>query len=161
MRWYCCWPVRGARCITVLWFAPARGRVCNHLEAPGLQHAPATRHCSLAPADWATVEPLKYLGPFLEVIKSPDTSGPITGVALTSVCRMLDQYGIGAPSKGFLSKSEIRQCSLPGLICRGLSYWSRGLTFPGGCDASSEALAHFFRNKTLAFSLDRLLTQPL
>ncbi len=47
-------------------------------------------------ADWSLVAPLKYLGPFLEVIRSPETSGPITGVALTSVCRMLDEFTLGA-----------------------------------------------------------------
>lgn len=49
-------------------------------------------------ADWSLVDPLEYLGPFLEVIRSPETSGPITGVALSSVCRMLDEYTLGAPS---------------------------------------------------------------
>jgi len=47
-------------------------------------------------ADWSLVAPLEYLGPFLEVIRSPETSGPITGVALTSVCRMLDEFTLGA-----------------------------------------------------------------
>jgi hypothetical protein len=49
-------------------------------------------------ADWSLVAPLEYLGPFLEVIRSPETSGPITGVALTSVCRMLDEFTLGARS---------------------------------------------------------------
>ena len=38
---------------------------------------------------------MEYLAPFLEVIRSHETSGPITGVALTSVCRMLDQNILG------------------------------------------------------------------
>ena len=46
-------------------------------------------------ADWASVEPLTYLDPFLEVIRSPETSGPITGVALTSVRRLLEDYTFG------------------------------------------------------------------
>ena len=46
-------------------------------------------------ADWASVEPLTYLEPFLEVIRSPETSGPITGVALTSVRRLLEDYTFG------------------------------------------------------------------
>ncbi len=49
-------------------------------------------------ADWASVEPLTYLEPFLEVIRSPETSGPITGVALTSVRRLLEDYTFGKPS---------------------------------------------------------------
>ncbi len=46
-------------------------------------------------ADWSVVDPMKYLEPFLDVISSPETSGPITGVALTSLCRMLDQFIMG------------------------------------------------------------------
>lgn len=38
---------------------------------------------------------MEYLAPFLEVIRSHETSGPITGVALTSVRRMLDQNILG------------------------------------------------------------------
>lgn len=49
-------------------------------------------HCI---AEWSKIEPLTYLGPFLEVIRSPETSGPITGVALTSVRRLLNQYLFG------------------------------------------------------------------
>eukprot|EP00884_Botryococcus_braunii_P022699 jgi/Botrbrau1/9112/Bobra.0305s0016.2 len=45
--------------------------------------------------DWSVVDPMEYLGPFLEVIRSPETSGPITGMALTSLCRMLDQFIMG------------------------------------------------------------------
>ena len=41
------------------------------------------------------MEPLTYLEPFLEVIRSPETSGPITGVALTSVRRLLEDYTFG------------------------------------------------------------------
>ena len=41
--------------------------------------------------------PMEYLAPFLEVTQSPETSGPITGVALTSILRIVDSYIIGAP----------------------------------------------------------------
>ncbi len=59
-------------------------------------------------ADWASVEPLTYLEPFLDVIRSPETSGPITGVALTSVKRLLDNYSFGeAPHYG---QAQILQC---------------------------------------------------
>ncbi|EIE18029.1 Sec7-domain-containing protein, partial [Coccomyxa subellipsoidea C-169] len=50
--------------------------------------------------EWSKIEPLTYLGPFLEVIRSPETSGPITGVALTSVRRLLDQYLFGKAASG-------------------------------------------------------------
>lgn len=46
-------------------------------------------------ADWQQVEPLDYLTPFLQVIKSPETSGPITGIALTSVHKFLTENIIG------------------------------------------------------------------
>ena len=36
------------------------------------------------------------MAPFLEVVRSPETSGPITGVALTSVRRMLAAYTLGS-----------------------------------------------------------------
>lgn len=55
-------------------------------------------------ADWAEVEPLQYLAPFLEVIRSPETSGPITGVALTSVRRLLSRYTLGA--RPWMSRSS-------------------------------------------------------
>ena len=38
---------------------------------------------------------MDYLNPFLDVILSPETSGPVTGVALTSVLRMLEHYVLG------------------------------------------------------------------
>ncbi len=41
---------------------------------------------------------MEYLAPFLEVIRSPETSGPITGTALTSLTRFLSQDIIGVPS---------------------------------------------------------------
>lgn len=39
------------------------------------------------------IEPLVYLTPFLEVIRSEDTTGPITGLALTAVDKFLS-YGL-------------------------------------------------------------------
>lgn len=50
---------------------------------------------ALCIAEWSKITPLTYLGPFLEVIRSPETSGPITGIALTSVRRLLNQYLFG------------------------------------------------------------------
>ncbi|XP_053393405.1 Golgi-specific brefeldin A-resistance guanine nucleotide exchange factor 1-like isoform X2 [Mercenaria mercenaria] len=43
------------------------------------------------------IEPNAFLGPFLEVIRSEDTTGPITGLALTSVNKFLS-YGLVDPS---------------------------------------------------------------
>jgi brefeldin A-resistance guanine nucleotide exchange factor 1 len=45
--------------------------------------------------DILTTDPITYLKPFLNVIRSEETSGPITGVALSSVDKFL---------KGFISK---------------------------------------------------------
>lgn len=38
---------------------------------------------------------MDYINPFLDVILSPETSGPVTGIALTSVLRMLEHYTLG------------------------------------------------------------------
>ncbi|CAL1527993.1 unnamed protein product [Lymnaea stagnalis] len=43
------------------------------------------------------IEPNAFLSPFLEVIRSEDTTGPITGLALTSVNKFLS-YGLVDPS---------------------------------------------------------------
>ena len=45
---------------------------------------------------------MEYLAPFLEVVRSPETSGPITAVALTSVRRMLEENILGAPCSTIL-----------------------------------------------------------
>ncbi|KAL3624155.1 hypothetical protein CASFOL_032971 [Castilleja foliolosa] len=39
---------------------------------------------------WHTIDPVSYLQPFLEVIKSDETGAPITGVALSSVYKILN-----------------------------------------------------------------------
>jgi hypothetical protein len=39
------------------------------------------------------IEPNAFLSPFLDVIRSEDTTGPITGLALTSVNKFLS-YGL-------------------------------------------------------------------
>uniref|UniRef100_A0A8C5AU99 Golgi brefeldin A resistant guanine nucleotide exchange factor 1 n=1 Tax=Gadus morhua TaxID=8049 RepID=A0A8C5AU99_GADMO len=44
-------------------------------------------------AELANVEPNVFLRPFLEVVRSEDTTGPITGLALTSVNKFLS-YGL-------------------------------------------------------------------
>ena len=40
-----------------------------------------------------------FLGPFLDVIRSEDTTGPITGVALSSVNKFLSYGLVGMCSK--------------------------------------------------------------
>ena len=39
------------------------------------------------------IEPNAFLSPFLEVVRSEDTTGPITGLALTSINKFLS-YGL-------------------------------------------------------------------
>ena len=39
------------------------------------------------------MDPNVFLSPFLEVVRSEDTSGPITGIALTSLSKFLS-YGL-------------------------------------------------------------------
>jgi len=48
-------------------------------------------------ADLAEIDANVYLGPFLEVIRSEDTAGPITGVALSSINKFLC-YGLIDPT---------------------------------------------------------------
>lgn len=43
--------------------------------------------------DLEEIEPNIFLSPFLEVIRSEDTTGPITGLALTSVKKLIS-YGL-------------------------------------------------------------------
>lgn len=50
------------------------------------------------PADWSKVDPLEYLSPFLEVIRSAETSGPITAIALSSVNKIISHDLIGEPA---------------------------------------------------------------
>lgn len=45
------------------------------------------------PLELSDVEPNVFLRPFLEVVRSEDTTGPITGLALTSVNKFLS-YGL-------------------------------------------------------------------
>lgn len=50
-------------------------------------------------ADWNTIPPLEYLGPFLEIIKSAEISGPVTGAALAGLHRILTAGVLGTWSR--------------------------------------------------------------
>lgn len=39
-------------------------------------------------SDWSAVEPLEYMSPFLEVIRSPETSGALTCRAALWICHL-------------------------------------------------------------------------
>lgn len=45
--------------------------------------------------DLSEVDPSTFLAPFLEVIKSEETSGPVTGMALTSIDKFISYNLIG------------------------------------------------------------------
>jgi brefeldin A-resistance guanine nucleotide exchange factor 1 len=46
-------------------------------------------------ADWSAVQPLEFLAPFLKLVREPEVSGPITGVALTALWRLLSSGVLG------------------------------------------------------------------
>ena len=75
--------------------APARPRSPTPAPTSNAPEAspPLMSFCRFA--DWRKVRPLEYLAPFLEVVRSPETSGPITAVALTSIRRMLEENILG------------------------------------------------------------------
>ncbi|XP_048361186.1 Golgi-specific brefeldin A-resistance guanine nucleotide exchange factor 1 isoform X2 [Sphaerodactylus townsendi] len=50
--------------------------------------------------DLSAIEPIVFLRPFLEVIRSEDTTGPITGLALTSVNKFLSYALIDSNHEG-------------------------------------------------------------
>ncbi|CAB1343546.1 unnamed protein product [Coregonus sp. 'balchen'] len=54
---------------------------------------PSPRHQAQSLSKLSDVEPNVFLRPFLEVVRSEDTTGPITGLALTSVNKFLS-YGL-------------------------------------------------------------------
>lgn len=50
--------------------------------------------------DWPSISPLDYLTPFLKLVREPEVSGPITGVALTSIWRLLTSNIIDLSTTG-------------------------------------------------------------
>ena len=50
---------------------------------------------SLIRLDLSDLEPTQILGPFLEIIKCGDTTGPITGTALSSIQLFIQKNLIG------------------------------------------------------------------
>ncbi|KAK1791614.1 hypothetical protein P4O66_013617 [Electrophorus voltai] len=66
------------------------GFLCKHCSACLLMFVPYALLCL---SDLSDVEPNVFLRPFLEVVRSEDTTGPITGLALTSVNKFLS-YGL-------------------------------------------------------------------
>eukprot|EP00775_Hariotina_reticulata_P002970 gene2970-3255_t len=50
--------------------------------------------------DWSAVQPLEFLTPFLKLVREPEVSGPITGVALTALCRLLSAGAVDIAARG-------------------------------------------------------------
>jgi hypothetical protein len=60
-------------------------------------HAVTSGPCAVpdSDADWSAVQPLEFLAPFLKLVREPEVSGPITGVALTALWRLLSSGVLG------------------------------------------------------------------
>lgn len=63
-------------------------QTAQHPESPLLRGF-KNLYMTLGNIQTTTVDPLTYVEPFLDVIRSDETSGPITGVALSSVHKFL------------------------------------------------------------------------
>lgn len=63
------------------------------------RRAPAVYRVILSIAELAEVEPLRLLTPFFELIRSPETGGPVTGTALGTLRRLI--------SAGFFGLFEV------------------------------------------------------
>ena len=74
-----------------------------------------TWYLLLSFSDLQELAPNEFLSPFLEVIRSEDTTGPITGLALTSVNKFLS-YGLIGRSI-FLSFWELNHISVSWINC--------------------------------------------
>lgn len=59
------------------------------MDDPLLEEFLSLRQKVLYWGDWELVDPLEYLAPFLDAVKSQEVSGPITGVALASLWKLL------------------------------------------------------------------------
>lgn len=70
----------------------------DELEDALLEEFKALRRKLFSWQNWEDVHPLEYLSPFLETVKSPETSGPITLVALSSLHKIISRGILGAAS---------------------------------------------------------------
>ncbi|GMH45726.1 hypothetical protein BSKO_13689 [Bryopsis sp. KO-2023] len=61
----------------------------DQLDDPLLEEFLALRQKVLYWGEWELVDPLEYLAPFLDAVKSQEVSGPITGTALASLWKLL------------------------------------------------------------------------
>lgn len=84
----------------VKWQPSKYNSEAEELEDPLLEEFKTLRRRLFTWTDWSAVEPLEYLSPFLEVVRSPETSGPITLTALTSLLKLIRRDVLGASASG-------------------------------------------------------------
>ena len=70
-------------------FSPGYGAGGGSEQDPLLQGFRTLRRQLYTWRDWHAVAPLEYLAPFLAVVRSDETSGPITGAALAALYAVL------------------------------------------------------------------------
>ncbi|PSC74405.1 ARF guanine-nucleotide exchange factor GNOM isoform B [Micractinium conductrix] len=80
----------------------------DEVEDPLLEEFKELRRKLFVWPSWDDVHPLEYLTPFIETVKSPETNGPITVVALTSLHRIITRSIIGASSGGAAAAEAIQ-----------------------------------------------------
>ncbi|EFN55517.1 hypothetical protein CHLNCDRAFT_133932 [Chlorella variabilis] len=103
----------------------------DEVEDPLLEEFKALRRKLFSWRNWEEVDPLEYLTPFLETIKSPETSGPITLVALASLDRIIRRGILSASGGG--SAAEAIQA-----VADGVTQCKFEATYP----ASDECVLH-------------------
>eukprot|EP00740_Mantoniella_antarctica_P007041 CAMPEP_0181358802 /NCGR_PEP_ID=MMETSP1106-20121128/5723_1 /TAXON_ID=81844 /ORGANISM="Mantoniella antarctica, Strain SL-175" /LENGTH=559 /DNA_ID=CAMNT_0023471825 /DNA_START=202 /DNA_END=1878 /DNA_ORIENTATION=- len=101
------------------WALVAPGYGYGDDEAPDdplLEEFKAVRRRLFGWHDWDRVAPGAYLAPFLQVIRSVETSGPITGMALSAVLKVLKH---GLISEDNLDAAEAMHCIADAVtLCR-------------------------------------------
>ncbi|KAI3425868.1 hypothetical protein D9Q98_007841 [Chlorella vulgaris] len=103
----------------------------DEVEDPLLEDFKALRRKLFSWRSWDEVDPLEYLTPFLETIKSPETSGPITLVALAALDRII-RRGILSASGGGIPAESMQ------VVADGVTQCKFEATYP----ASDECVLH-------------------
>lgn len=88
----------------------------NHSVHDRRPRVPRTLADTRRPADMADIDALVLLNPFLEVVRSPETSGPITATSLSSIDKFLT-YSILHPGSPNLAPA-MAQLSTAGTHCK-------------------------------------------
>ncbi|CAD7697886.1 unnamed protein product [Ostreobium quekettii] len=91
----------------------------EQLDDPLLEEFLSLRQKVMYWGNWALVDPLEYLSPFLEAIRSQEVSGPITSVALSSLMKLLASNVISPGTTNSAEAirrivSSVRECRFEG-----------------------------------------------